>query len=98
MAVWPVIRTRGRSVVRPDADDRVARRVALERHVLERHLQRDGVDVVAGERVLADLGQVAAVEQVEDAQVEEERVVGLAGEDLPAARAAGRSAWSRSVS
>ncbi len=44
------------------------------------------VDVVAGQGVLADLAEVAAVEQVEDPQVEEERVVGLAGEALPAAR------------
>src|SRR5207302_2779792 len=49
---------------RPDPDVRVALRVAAQRHVLERHLQRDRVHVVPGQRVLADLAQVAAVQQV----------------------------------
>ena len=51
----------------------------LASHAL-RHLQGHGVDVEPVEGVVADLGEVTAVEQVEDAQVEEERVLGLAGE------------------
>ena len=46
------------------------------------------VDVEAGEGVVADLlvaGALVAVEQVEHAQVEEERVLGLSGERLAAA-------------
>lgn len=62
---------------RPDAHDRLVR--GLGDHV-RRDLQGDRVDVVALERVVADLGEVPAVQQVEDAQVGEERVVGLAGE------------------
>ena len=48
--------------------------------MLGRHLEGDRVDVVALEGVVADLGEVSAVQQVEDPQVQEERVVGLAGE------------------
>ena len=44
------------------------------------HLQRDRVHAEAGQGVVADLRQVPAVQQVEDAQVGEERVVGLPGE------------------
>ncbi len=62
---------------RPDADHRLVLR--LGDHV-GRHLEGYGVDVVALERVPAHLGEVTAVQQVEDAQVQEERVVGLAGE------------------
>ena len=51
-------------------------------HPALRHLQGHRVDVEARERVVAGLGEVAAVQQVEDAQVEEERVLGLAGERL----------------
>ena len=44
------------------------------------------MDVEAGQTVGAGLGEVPAVEQVEHAQIEEERIVGLAGEhaaDVP---------------
>ncbi len=70
---------------RPDADDRLFVRLGDE---AVGDLQGDGVDVVALERVVADLGEVPAVQQVEDAQVQEERVVGLPGERLRAARRA----------
>jgi hypothetical protein len=65
---------------RPDAHGRVPGRVAAVRQLVLRHLQGDGVDVVTLEGVLADLAEVGAVEQVEDPQVGEEGVVGLAGE------------------
>ena len=52
---------------------------ALQRRF--RHLNRDAVHVEAGQGVGADLRQVRAVEQIEHAQVEEERIVGLPGED-----------------
>src|SRR6266566_8089990 len=63
----------------PDADDRLG-----GRQLLRGNLQRNGLHVVAVQRVVTDLGQVPAVQQVEDPQVEEERVVGLPGEHLPA--------------
>ena len=65
----------------PDADDRVALVVATLGELRLRHLQRERVDVVVGKRVVARLGQIAAVEQVEHAEIGEERVVGLSGEE-----------------
>ncbi len=70
-------RPRGRA---PDPDDGVGAGVAALGHLVGWHLDRNAVDVVAVESVVAHLAQVTAVEQVEHAQVEEERVVGLAGE------------------
>ena len=64
----------------PDADD-VVRSVVEHR---DRNLQRDGVDTVAGEEVLASAGRSGAFanrDQIEGrADVAEERVVALAGE------------------
>src|SRR5213079_2475874 len=61
---------------RPHADDRVAAGVALEGQVGGGYLDGQAVDVEPGQRVGTGLAQVPAVEQVEDVQVEEERVVG----------------------
>ena len=47
-----------------------------------RNLQGQCVHVEAGQGVVADLGEVRAVQQVEHAKVEEERVVGLTGPRL----------------
>ena len=69
---------------RPGADDRVLLRVALLGEPPLRDLQRHRLDVEARQGVVAGLGEVTAVEQVEDAQVEEERVLGLTGEGLDA--------------
>jgi hypothetical protein len=86
-------------VVLHTPDDRVDGGVAgLRQHRLG-HLQRQALHVAAVERVVADLGEVASVQQVEDPQVEEERVVGLTGEALPADALApiGRTASLRSA-
>ena len=73
-------------VVDQIADDRVLLGVALLGDPPLGHLERDRLDVETGERVVAGLGEVTAVEQVEDAQVEEERVLGLADEGLDVLR------------
>src|SRR5207247_6855305 len=49
-------------------------------HVIDRNAKRQGVHVEALERVVADLGQIASIEEIEDPEVEKERVVGLPGE------------------
>ena len=90
----PVLQPRGR---RPDADDRVRADVAPGGQLGLGHLQRDAVDVVAAQGVGTPLGQVAAVQQVEDAQVEEERVVGLPDVALAPEGAADRLLAERGV-
>ncbi len=70
----------------PHPDHRVTGRVTVQREVLLGDLQHDGVDVVAGQGVVTGFLQVAAVEQVEDPKVQEERVRRLPGERPAAAR------------
>ena len=70
---------------RPDADHRVGGGVTTSRESVLGQLEGDAVHVVAGQGVRPHLGEVPAVEQVEDAEVEEERVVGLTRVGLAAA-------------
>src|SRR5439155_8136936 len=78
----------------PDAHDGVAGRrvgdgLAVPRHVGLRHLQGDRVDVVARQIVLAATGVARAVAKVDRVErgpeIDEERIVDRAGEDLAAA-------------